>query len=67
MSHLEKILLDAFSQKELKKGSNILFGTIIIIIILDSNYQQGDINSAELINQMNNWLGMSWIKKVTKK
>jgi hypothetical protein len=65
-SHLEKILLDAFSQEELKKGSNILFGTVIITMILDSNYQRGDIDSAELINRMNNWSGAPWIKKVTK-
>src|SRR5688572_6461279 len=64
ISYLEKILLDSFLHKELKKGSNLLFRTVIITIILDSNYQQGNINSAELTNRMNNWSGTSWIKQV---
>ena len=58
ISHLEKILLDSFSHEELKKGSNLLFGTVVITMILDSDYQRGDIDSAELINRMNNWSGV---------
>ena len=33
-------------------------------MILDSDYQRGDIDSAELTNRMNNWSGAPWIKKV---
>ena len=35
--------------EELKKGSNILFGTVVITMILDPDYQQGDIDSAAFI------------------
>lgn len=63
-SHLEKILSDSFSYEELKKGSNILFGTVVVTMILDPKYQRGDIDSAELIKRMNNWSGAPWTKKV---
>jgi len=63
-SHLEKILIDCFPHEELKKGSNILFGTVVITMILDPDYQRDDIDSAELINRMNNWSGTPWAKKV---
>ena len=64
ISHLEKILLDCFSRDELKTESNLLFDTVVITMILDPDYQRGDIDSAELINRMNNWSGVPWTKKV---
>ena len=33
-------------------------------MIFDPNYQRGDIDSAELVNRMNNWSGLPWTKKV---
>ena len=53
-----KILSEVFSNEELKKESNLLFGMVVITMILDPNYQRGDIDSAELVNRMNNWSGL---------
>ena len=54
---MKNIISDIFSDDELKIKSNITFEMIVIMIMLDLNYQRDDINSIELDNRMENWLG----------
>jgi hypothetical protein len=64
ITHMENIISDIFSDDELKIESNITFGMVVITMMLDPNYQRGDIDSAELANRMENWSGAPWDNKV---
>lgn len=65
ITHIDSIISDVFSPEELEEEeSNAIFGMVVITMMLDPNYQRGDIDSAELINRMENWSGAPWNKKV---
>jgi hypothetical protein len=64
ITYIDNILSEVFSYEELKKESNVLFGMVVITMILDLNYQRGDIDSAKLIKRMENWSGAPWNKQV---
>ena len=64
ITHIENIVLDIFSREELEIKSNVTFGMVVITMMLDPNYQRGDIDSAELTNRMKNWSGAPWNNKV---
>ena len=56
-AHVDSILSDVFSYVE-------LFGTVIVTMMLDLNYQRGDIDSTELVIRMENWSGAPWDEQV---